>query len=87
MDLKKFQETLLDKTREAQLDSRNLGDWCDYKPAHSPAEYVALTGGKIFGQSCLEHTGALLMDAIRTDPEARLELRHADRDLSPVSIS
>ena len=58
---------------EATLDSRLLGDWCDYRPgAHRKVAWTALAGGRPFGQSCTRHVGALLADAMRKDEAARI---------------
>ena len=59
-------------TKRAQLDSRLLGGYCDYRPAHKQVKWTATVDGARFGQSCMRHVGALLVDAQRKG-EARIE--------------
>jgi hypothetical protein len=60
------------RTEKAVLDSRLLGNWCDYRPAHRHVEWTATVDGSPFGQSCFTHLGALMVDACRTGGDMTL---------------
>lgn len=68
-------------TRRARTNSRHLADWCDYQPAHRWVRWeIVLGDGRIFGQSCFTHLGALLIDAYREHDQVNLKrLERPDR--------
>jgi hypothetical protein len=58
----------VNKTRESSM----LMSYCDYCTSTS-LMYAAVAHGRRWGQSCAVHPAALLKDALKADPAARLE--------------